>query len=189
MFPIIAGVMLLVASADTPKVTRSPGTKASEVRKVVIDKVETKRQEFRDKLAEIRDGRKQKILENLDTRIVSVNTKWVNNWNNVLTRLSGILAKIELRSDDAGVQAQVDEAKVAIELAQNAVNEQAGKTYVFEIGEEETLGDNASETLSVFHADLRKVHALVKEARSETVDALRLLKGLSEGKEREKNEE
>lgn len=134
--------------------------------------------EFRRKLAEISDERKQKIVENVDTRIVQVNSKWVEHWNNVLTRLSQIVAKIDERSDGS---VDTVSAKNAIATAQNAVAAQAAKTYEIKIEGDETVGENTRATLKIFHEDLRKVHAQVKTAREEVVKALRELK--------EKNEE
>lgn len=136
------------------------------------------RDDFRRKLSQISDERKQKIVENIDTRIAQINLKWVEHWNNVLTRLAQIVAKIDERSDGS---VNTTSAKNAIATAQNAVTSQAAKTYEIKIEGEETVGENTRSTLKAFHKDLREVHAQVKTAREEVVKALRALK--------EKNEE
>jgi hypothetical protein len=142
-------------------------------RREALEEIKTRREEFKVKLAEIRDERKQKILENLDARIANVNTKWVTHWSNTLTRLTEILAKIEEKS---GGEVEIAAAEAAIAAAQTAVNTQAGNTYEFEIGDEETLGESISTTLKEFHEDLRVVQAAVKTAREEVGKVLRELK-------------
>lgn len=185
MFPIVVGVMLLLSSTDVDAATSSPRVNKLEFGEVnttrkqeIADTIKTRREEFKQKLEGIRDERKQKILENLDTRITNVNAKWTERWNNVLKRLSEILAKIDARSDDSAVDIAVNEAEVVIARAQNAVSEQAGKTYDIEISQEETLGENAREALSEFYTDLRGVHAVVSEAREAVGKAVRALKGV-----------
>ena len=174
MFSLIASLVLLANTVTPSSVQRYRGAieEFRANRQQALDEIRQNREELREKLSEIRDERKQKIIENLAERIVNVNNKWVEHWNNVLERLSGILAKIEVRLPDTDTSA----AEAAIASAQEAVNTQAGKTYDIAITDEETLGENVSEVLREFHGDLREVHALVKTAREEVVKALRNLK-------------
>lgn len=143
-----------------------------ENRREAVDEFRSNRAEFREKVAQVRDERKREILTNLDERIESVNTKWVEHWNEVLSRLSSIVSKIEARDETIDTSG----ADAAIARAQNAVNEQAVKVYEIEIDGEETLGQNARAALQEFHQDLREVQAFIKEARGEVVELLRILK-------------
>ncbi len=170
MFSLIVSLVLVsnVLSAS-PSAIRE----ANEVRRQEkLSQIDSQREEFRERLAQIADERKQKIVENIAERITQVNGKWVSHWNNVLDRLNGILAKIEARDPVISTSA----AETAIAAAQVAVDAQEGNTYEIEITDVKTLGGNVSASLKEFHEDLREVRALVKTAREEVVKVLRNLK-------------
>lgn len=136
------------------------------------DAMEARRLEFQEKVAQIRDERKQKVVGNLAERFSSINEKWTTHWNNVLTRLTEILAKIEARNDTL----DTSDATAAIAEAQDAVNTQAGMVYEFEIDDEENLGQNVKSAIEAFHADLRETQAVVKAARDAVHQVFRQLK-------------
>lgn len=133
-----------------------------------------RREEFQNHLQEIRDERKQSIVENIDTRLSSVNEKWVTHWNNVLSRLSEILVKLQTRLDEyagdadtTALSSAITQAQTSINTAQAAVTAQAGKTYTIDITDETTLGDDVSSTISDFHSDIQEVLDTVKAARED----------------------
>lgn len=145
------------------------------------------REEFLTQLGEIKDVKKQATLKNLDERIAALNEKWTNHFNDVLGRLEGILAKIETRAevlagegvDTTGVNAQIESAHAAIDLAQEAVIEQAGKTYVIDIEEEENLGENVSDSVRLLKADIKSVRDKVRIAKDAVREAYKALKEVS----------
>lgn len=155
-------------------------------RQVSKDEWEAKREEFKQKLTEIRDERKRSIVELIDLRIDKMVERWANHWNKVLTRLSEILAKVGTRADKAetaghdvsAVRAAIAAAEAAIAAAQNAVNELAGKTFVIEITDEETLGQNVRETIHAARAEFVAAREKVREARQAVLDALHSLKAI-----------
>lgn len=151
------------------------------------------REDFEEKLSEIKDERKQKVAENLADRFDSINDKWVTHWNNVLDRLSEILAKVNTRADTlalegkdvSAVKTAVGAAETAISAAEEAITKQAGETYEFEIDTEENLGQNVKLAIGGFHEDLRSVQTLIKDARDAVGKALRALKTVAESEEDE----
>jgi len=129
-----------------------------------------KTHELTERLETLRDERKAKIVSRLTERLNDVNARWVGHWSRILERLSAIVDKLE------GHGADVSGARAAIDRAQNAVNEQAGKVYAPEITEEETLGQDVRASTQAFMDDIRKTSDAVKEAREVVVSVLRELK-------------
>jgi len=137
------------------------------------------KEQFRERLSEIKDERKQAIVERLDTRLQTLNEKFVQHANNTLTRLTLILDKIEERASTEGISlVTLSDARAAIDIAQGFVNEQAGKSYVFEIGDENTLGEDVSSTIIAFKSDIQKMNESVRSARQVVQDTLQELKSL-----------
>lgn len=159
---------------------------AKERRKTAIEEAKERRAGFREKLQEIRDEKKKKIVENIDARLSSLNEKWVNHWNKVLTRLTEVLAKIGSRlekakaagRDTTSVEAAIATAEASIATAQSAVNAQAGKTYVIALGDEKNLGQDVRAAIDKFHKDIKATKDAIKASRSAVVDALKALKGI-----------
>lgn len=155
-----------------------------EAKEAAMEEAKTAREEFKERLRLIQDERKRQVVERIDTNMARFNEKWVEHWNKVLSRLREILAKIDSRVDklaEAGkdvsdVKSAIAKAETAIDAAQAAINEQAGKTYVIEIGEEETLGENVSSVVKQFRDDIKGIIEKVKIARMAVRDAFLALK-------------
>lgn len=153
-------------------------------RREATQEAKTQREEFRTRLSEIRDLRKRKILENLNEKLTQVHERWLEHWSRILDRLSRILAKIETRKDKladngcevSGVTSAISAAEAAIAGAQEVLNEQAGKTYVIEISEEQGLGEDVRALIAQFKEDMKATLAAVKGAREAVHDAFAALK-------------
>lgn len=152
-----------------------------------------KRAEFKEKLADIKDERKQEIVEKIDTNLITLNTKWVSKWNEVLTRLSSIIVKIETRTetlkangkDTTEIEDAIASAKSSIETAQAAVTAQEAKTYTITISDEDSLGQSVKTTINDFHNDIKNTRDTVNDARKAVMKILPLLKGKSTPEETE----
>lgn len=171
--------------------------KINDKRREAIAERKEDREEFREKLKEIRDERKKEIVEKLDSHLVRVNDRWVSHWNNVLSRLREILAKISSRADTleqngkdvALVRTAYLAAETAINAAQDAVNAQAGKTYVIEITDEENLGQSVSSAIGALRSDLKNVKDKVKGAREKVHEAYKALAKVHGGSDATLSEE
>ena len=98
------------------------------------------------------------------------------------------MTKIENKADELASQGKevsevisaISKAKDAIAAAQAAVTDQAGKSYVITIENEENLGENVSQTVQEFKEDVKLVFEKVKDAREAVKEAFQKLKGLIE---------
>src|SRR3989344_3133466 len=143
-------------------------------------------EEFQARREAAKEERKRKIVELLDLRTDKLVERWVEHWNRVLSRLTEILAKIESRADKAeeachdvsGVRTAIAEAEAAIAEAQNAVDELAGKTFVIEITDEDSLGQNVSDSVHQVREELQAVREKVRAARQAVLDALHALQAI-----------
>jgi hypothetical protein len=132
---------------------------AQKRREEALAKSETRREALKEKIATIRDENKQKIITHLDEVMNAQNERWVNHWNNVLTKLSEIVVKLEARG------AETAEAKAAIAKAQAAVTAQGTQVYAITITDESKLRTDVAPVAQDFKADLRATQAEVKLAR------------------------
>lgn len=138
--------------------------------------MEQKREELRDRLQLIKDERKREATEKLGTRLSTVKDKWVDHWNNVLTRLESILVKVEERDDAGDVTEEIASARTAIAAAQTSINELAAKTYEIEITDEEGLGDDVSSAVATLKDDLSEVRTNMKAAHDAVTAVISALK-------------
>lgn len=150
-----------------------------------------KREEFKLKLAEIRNEEKKQKLNELDTNLTKVNQNSVQRWDKVLERLEAIVAKIKTRTDEAaaqgkdvtGILSAVSTAESKISDAKAAVADQSNNAYVIVIGSESNLGQSVKATISTLKTDLKAVEAKVKAAKDAVKDlfsALKLVVGSSD---------
>lgn len=150
------------------------------------ERVIQNRVRLQNQLQLIQDENKRRIVANIAERIENRNEYWVMHWNNVLERLSSILAKIEDRTDraqQAGLETAdltqtIRSAQTAIADAQTAVNNQASKVYSINITDETTLREDVQEIIDQYKADLETVQSAIRAARTAVQDcfeALRLL--------------
>ncbi|OGK30929.1 hypothetical protein A3F29_02985 [Candidatus Roizmanbacteria bacterium RIFCSPHIGHO2_12_FULL_33_9] len=144
------------------------------------------RVEFKSRVSEIRDKNKRAIVERIDNKITTLNKKHTDRFANLLEKLSSILDRIELKTAEldendievSSVNVLVQIARDAIEVAQTEVEEQAGKDYVFEIGDESTLGQVISSAFSEFRKDMKTLLDSVKVAKEAVHESAVALKDL-----------
>lgn len=144
------------------------------------------RENLRFQLAQIKDERKQQIIESAMERIQSMNDRWVAHWENVLERLAGILDKVDIRIDESNlstadklsVETLVSTARDAIAAASTSVNTQASEVYSIEITDESTLGSNMKTVMAQLRNDTRNVIEDINVARKAVAEVLSALKSM-----------
>ncbi len=142
-----------------------------------------KRDEFRVRLATIRDEKKKAIVERIDQNIVKINTNRTAIMLRHLTKIEEILGRIETRTnslassgkDVTAVRTAITKAREAIAAARTAVNAQAVKTYTIDITTETNLGSAVSAARTAFAKDLSAAHQTVVTARKAVRDVLKEL--------------
>lgn len=148
--------------------------------------IEAAREEFREKLAEIRNVQKRRILERIGDRLDQINDRWTTHFDNVLSRLGEILAKIGTRADKlegdgqdvALVRQAITDAETAIALAQGVVDSQAENSYVIDITDEASLKDDFKAVRDILHSDLTATRDEVRTARQTVHDAFQVLRSV-----------
>ena len=156
------------------------------IRQNVKERVTIKREEFKEKLQDLKDKKKKGIVERVDNKITTLNKKHTNRFNKLLKKLSSILDRIESKVDElegegtdvstVGVEVQI--ARDAIGVAQREITEQAGKDYVIEINTESNLGEVVSSAFKEFRDNMKVLQDSVKVARDAVHEAAKTLKDL-----------
>lgn len=142
-----------------------------------------RREEFRTRLATIRDAKKKAIVERVDQRLAQINTNRTAIMLRHLTKIEEILARIETRVNDlstsgkdvATIRTAITSARAAITTARTAVNAQAAKNYTIVITTEANLGSAVSSVRTAFAKDLQTAHQSVVTARKSVRDVLTAL--------------
>ena len=157
---------------------------AQDAREATREERQEAREEFRQRLAEIKNAQKRERLEHVSQMLDQINERWAAHFDNVLLRLSEILAKIGTRADKleedgqdvVSVRDGIADAEAAIDAAQDAVNTQAENYYVIDIVDEESLKDDVKSVRDELHTDLTAARDAVKTARQAVHDAFQALK-------------
>ena len=138
-----------------------------------------KRAEFKEKLQAIKDTKKQAVVDKIDVKISTVNSSQTKKWEEVLTKLEGILGRISsqgatLKSEGLNttmLDASITSAQRAIQTANTSVTTQSQKDYVITITSESALRNTVGSTVSLFRTDLKNTQQTVNAARLAVVKA------------------
>ena len=136
--------------------------------------IQTRRQEFKEKVNQIRDEKKQQILEHISSQLTLINGRTTQAMLKHLERIQALLNKIKVRMPAVDIAA----AQTKINEAEAAVNAQAEKEYVIEFINESGLRVGASAAKTQFRADIKAVREKVRLARQAVVDVLKAAKAL-----------
>lgn len=141
--------------------------------------LQQKREEFKQKLTEIKNERKKLLVEKIDARIQQINTNRTTTMKKTLDRLTTILDRVATKAGtlekDPSAQATLTTAREKIAEAENSVASQAAKQYVITITDEESLGQAVRTTLSTLKTDLKTTHDAVVSAKNAVVAAIRTI--------------
>ena len=129
-------------------------------------------EEFRQKLALIKDGRKKKIVENLSTKIPAMNKHATNRMTEVLTRLQKrldmLLEKITKAKsegkDTTSAESAYSKANTDLTAAIAAVSAQSAKTYSITLTTEDALRLAIGPVIKQLRANLKLTHSSVVTA-------------------------
>lgn len=186
---VLLGIMVLVlvlplAARAEDATTGSRARVRVEERTQIRERVQTRIEEFKAKLLQLRDVRKQAVVERLNNRICTMNKNRVETMNNHLERMLAVTNRVAEKAavlktegkDVAAVEITVIKAKEAITEAQTAVNIQARKECVISItGSETTVGAEVRRAISQLETEIKAVRAKVTTARQEVAQAVKVL--------------
>jgi hypothetical protein len=151
-----------------------------------VEASQAARVQFREKLATITDAHKKAIVTTVDTKISQINTTRTDAWTNQLSKMSQILERIISQASvatasghgTAAVDGSVASAQRAIEAAQAAVTDQAGKQYVVSITSENTLKTTVATTTRTLRQDITSVQNTISAARNTVHTAIQVFNQL-----------
>lgn len=137
------------------------------------------RDQFKTKLAQIKDAHKQTIVSRVDTRIQTINTKRTKEMLDSLDRLSTILdravAKGASLTPVPSQEAVTTTARDKITASQTAVTAQQAKQYVIALTTDDALRQNVTATLLTFKTDITATHQSVLDAKEAVITAIKSL--------------
>lgn len=146
-------------------------------REKAVGAVKQKREEVKQKIEQLRDEQKKKMAAQIVEQFDRINKVETNHFLNVLDRDATILLKIGSRADKAttmgkdvsAVNAAIEKAQVAIDVAKAAVTAQALKTYTVDTAgipnttaSETTTAPSEDQTIKAFRDSFRAVHEQLK---------------------------
>lgn len=154
-----------------------------EKKKEIEAEIKVKRDDFKLKLATLKDEKKKEIVTRVDSQMKKVNAKRVEQMTKHLAKMTEVLGKVSERQakakangkDVSSVDAAIASAQLAIDTAQKAVNDQGLKEYVATITTESTLKNDVGAAMKALETDLKAVQALVMSARKSVTDAITTL--------------
>lgn len=140
-------------------------TAVGQIRADTKAAIDAKREEFKTRIATIKDQRKKALAERIDAKLATVNANHTAKFLDALARFQAFLDKAKQSTTDATVLAAAATAQTAIDTAKAAVEAQALKTYTMEVTDDATLKINAGTVVSQLRLDLMAVHKLVVDAK------------------------
>lgn len=122
----------------------------------------------------------KEVLERIAVNLNAVNQRWVQRWMNVLSRLSAILAKVESRNkklqaegaDVSSTNEAIETTKIAIDEAQDKLDEQVMKIYKIDLNENENLQGNTDEAVKDLNRDLADTKQSILDAKDAVTEAI-----------------
>ena len=153
-------------------------TQRLEEMKMAREEAKEQRVEAKVRFEGIKDERKLKILERIETNLQHINEVATDHFMNVLTRLSLILEKISARAEKASqTLPEIATAQTAIDTASAAAVAQSAKIYDLPEGDEATISGQVRISMQQLKSDLAAVRQQVSAAREAVHAALQALKG------------
>jgi len=171
---------ILAESADGNAITPTPSVSQKNNYRLQVREA---REEFRQKLSQLKDARKKAIVEKIDARIAEINLNRTAIMTNHLNQIEAVLNKLETRANTAktngknvsSVETAIASARAAIATARQNISDQAAKQYVINITSETNLGAAVSVTRQAFANDLQVTHKSVVSARQTVAAAISTL--------------
>lgn len=159
-------------------------------------KIDAARTQLKAALAKIKDVKKKKAAENLNGKFSAFNKQMTDHFVDVLGKLKLVLGRIEDRTGKAegrgvkvaDVKTAIENAKMAIAKADDAVKAQAAKIYTITVTNEKNLGEDMKKTRQQLRDDLDATRNVVKDAREAVRKAAVALAKAEPNAEKDENE-
>lgn len=179
-----AKLQLLKERLIAQKVNREDLRQMMQEKKLAMQsEFQLKREEFKAKLAVLKDQRKKTLVERVDLKLSTINQNSTQRLTFAIEKLEKLLDKFSERAATAKtegknttqVDAAITAAETAIASAKEAVATQSAKEYTAEILDESTLKNTVGQAVSSLRHDLHAVFEIVKTAKQKVMDVARAL--------------
>jgi hypothetical protein len=145
------------------------------------------RDDFKVKVAALKDQRKQATMSAITERFTTINTNQTERMTQSLTKLSQILDRLSSQSAEAKnagkemttVDAAIGTAKQAIETSLAAVTIQAGKQYIPQITDETQIKQSAATIFTQLKNDLETTRKTVQATKEPVLTVSKAMKIIS----------
>lgn len=156
------------SSTGSGKSSAMVGTKQAQAKSVV----EKNREELKMRLSGVKNVNKRNLVDRVDVQIQRLNITMQNNLSETIDKIEKVLAGVSKRAatvvekgwNISSVKIAIVDAEKAIVASRAALQAQSGKVYTISVTTEETLKFEAKKTRELFHADLKVVQDVVKQA-------------------------
>jgi len=160
-----------LAQTSTPKQNQSLRNDLREART-------SARVAYKAKLAQIKDTRKQALVDRIDTHIQEINTRRTTQMSEALIHLTAILDRVNTKITASTSQSTLDlitDARTKIVTANRAVDAQKDKDYVVQITTDSLLGQAVKTAFQSFSSDINATHQTVVDARLSVIEAIKAI--------------
>ncbi len=162
---------------------RSNGSQIQSEAQLELD---AQRQAFRQRLLQVQDTSKQKALERIDNKIQVTNQSVTDRFTDILEDLESINTRVESKAkelstsgkDTQALEGAIADATSALSAAKAAVRVQSSKDYTIEIGSDETLKSQATQTVASFRTDISTLRDQIEEAKTDVVNAAKIAESI-----------
>ncbi len=143
------------------------------------------------KLKSFKDQQKAQVAERVSGNLNKLNIERINQMNQTLNKLSNVVGKLQKVAtnsalkvkDPTVVQTGIDNAKGAINLAQDAVNIQAGRDYTLIATSEAKIKSDVQAKRDQLKLDIEATYQNIIIARKSVSDVIYILKSNISGGE------
>lgn len=173
---VLIGTWLIAALPVAAKTTGlRPTIRAERIQ--LKESIQETRQEFRQRLTQIRDARKKAIAERINARMCEVIKNRAAAIDRHLQTMTNILTRVEEKAAAQKAKGvDVSTAKAAITAAQSAIDTLAAADCGLAIsGQDDQLGTEVSHNLKQLRDQIKSVHDQVQAARKATSSAVQAL--------------
>ncbi|HRN70216.1 MAG TPA: hypothetical protein PLS49_03435 [Candidatus Woesebacteria bacterium] len=170
-------------SLSLEEATATPSITTTTIEPLTQEERKEKREEFQTKLEEVKDIRKQAMIERIDEKINNFNGQHTKKLQIGLTRMQTVLDKISTKAatlNNAELDAEIETAQAAIDSAEEAILTQLEQEYIIDLTDLTSIRSAAQTIFAGFKTDLQAVHMTVTNAHMAVVTAARLLPASSE---------